>query len=547
MTRLRLFVDTTDVAIETSPAFSPQSLSAIVSDESDQDLMRVVLSSHFMSREPRHFGFMMPLLNHILLLMLALLTSTAPLGAQDKKPDTPADPFAKWEKSIQAFEQEDAKSPPPKNKIVFVGSSSVRMWKTEPSFPGFQVINRGFGGSQIADSVHFIDRLVLKHEPRDVVFYAGDNDIASGKNADRVFSDFKAFADKLHAGLPQARLHFIAIKPSVSRWKMAETQRVANQAIAKYAQSTDWVSFVDIWDAMLDGEGQPRSSLFLKDGLHMSEDGYRIWNAAVLSHLLGANEKAEVSPRELSPAGEHIYRVKSSFQASETKIRVLVPEDLPTNARPRVVYLLPVEAQDERKYGDGLEEARRLNLANRYGVICVAPTFSHLPWYADHPTDRAIRQESYMLKVVVPAIEARYPTSGKAEDRLLLGFSKSGWGAFSLLLRHPKQFGRAAAWDAPLMMKASGNYGSGSIFGTDENFKRYQLTELVQQQAAVWGTTPRLIHLSYGNFRAEHVEFEATLNQWKISHVYQDGPSRKHVWESGWVEDAARLLLNVDK
>gem|GEM_PF-510993 len=489
----------------------------------------------------------MPLLNFNTLLTLALLACTTMLRAQDKKPDAPADPFAKWEKSIQAFEQEDAKSPPPKNEIVFVGSSSVRMWKTEPSFPGFKIINRGFGGSQIVDSVHFIDRLVLKHEPRDVVFYAGDNDIAGGKTAERVFSDFKAFADKLHAALPQARLHFIAIKPSVSRWKMAETQRVANQSIANYAQSTNWISFVDIWEAMLDADGKPRGSLFLKDGLHMSEDGYRIWNAAVLSHLLGANEKTEVSARELSPNGEHVYHVKSSFQSDETKIRVLVPEDLPMNARPRVVYLLPVEAQDERKYGDGLEEARRLNLANRFGAICVAPTFSQLPWYADHPTDRAIRQESYFLKVVVPAIEARYPTSGKAEDRLLLGFSKSGWGAFSLLLRHPQQFGRAAAWDAPLMMKAASNYGSGAIFGTDENFQRYQLAELVQQQTAAFGTTPRLIHLSYGNFRAEHVEFEALLNQRKVSHLYQDGPSRKHVWESGWVEDAARLLLNAEK
>lgn len=488
----------------------------------------------------------MPLLKNCLLTLIFALTPLVAV-AQDKKPDAPQDPFAKWEKSIQAFEDEDQKSLPPKGEIVFVGSSSVRLWKTEPSFPGFKIINRGFGGSQIADSVHFIERLVLKHEPRSVVFYAGDNDIAGGKSAERVFSDFKAFADKLHAKLPQARLHFIAIKPSTSRWKLADTQRAANAAIAKYAQSTDWISFVDIWVAMLDAEGQPRANLLLKDGLHMNEDGYRIWNAAVLPHLLGADAKTEISSREIAPTGEHIYRVKSAFQSGETKLRVLLPDDLPTNARPRVVYMLPVEANEERRFGDAIEEARRINLANRFGVICVAPTFSQLPWYADHPTDLAIRQESYFLKVVVPAIEARYPTSGKADDRLLLGFSKSGWGAFSLLLRHPKQFGKAVAWDAPLMMKAPGNYGSGPIFGSDENFKRYQLSELAQQHAASFGAAPRLIHIGHGNFRAEHIEFESLLNRLKVSHLHQDGPNRKHVWESGWVEDAALLVLGAGR
>ncbi len=488
----------------------------------------------------------MPLLKHCLLLTLLALTSAAPL-AQDKKSESPQDPFAKWEKPIQAFEQEDEKSPPPKGEIVFVGSSSIRLWKTEPSFPGFKVINRGFGGSQIADSTHFIERIVLKHEPRIVVFYAGDNDVASGKSAERVIADFTAFAEKLHAKLPQTRLLFIAIKPSTSRWKLADTQRAANEGIAKLAASTDWISFVDIWKAMLNDDGQPRADLLIKDGLHMNADGYRIWNAALLPHLLGADVKTEISPREVAPNGEHVYRLKSSFQSGETKIRVLVPDEMPTNARPRVVYLLPVEANEERRYGDGLEEARRINLANRFGVICVAPTFSQLPWYADHPTERAIQQESYFLKVVVPAIEARYPTSGLADDRFLLGFSKSGWGAFSILLRHPKQFGKAVAWDAPLMMKAPGNYGSGPIFGSDDNFQQYQLTALAKQRAALFAAAPRLVHLGYGNFRAEHVAFDALLEELKISHLYQDGPQRKHLWESGWVDDAAKLLLGAER
>ena len=451
---------------------------------------------------------------------------------------------SKWKKSIAAFEEQDQQTPYPKGQIVFVGSSSIRLWNTDAAFPGFHILNRGFGGSQVADSVQFIDQLVLKHEPKTVVFYAGDNDIAGGKSPEQVAADFRQFAEKLHAKLSQTKLLFIVIKPSVSRWKLAGQQMAANKLIEEYARQTDFVTLIDVWKPMLDSDGQPRPSLFLKDRLHMNEDGYRIWNAMVLPYLLGDSDRVEVSEREVAGNGEHAYQVKSTLQAQETQVRVLLPDDLPSNARPRVVYVLPVEAANERRYGDGLEECRRLNIANRFGVICVAPTFSHLPWYADHPTDRSIRQESYFLKVVVPLIEARYPTSGKAQDRLLLGFSKSGWGAFSLLLRHPKALGKAVAWDAPLMMNAPGNYGSGPIFGGNENYQLYQLSKLVPQQAAHFKDSPRLIHLGYGNFQSQHVEFEALLNAHNISHVYQNGPSRKHDWNSGWVDDAARLLFS---
>ena len=123
------------------------------------------------------------------------------------------------------------------------------------------------------------------------------------------------------------------------------------------------------------------------------------------------------------------------------------------------------------------------NLANALHAIFVAPTFSHLPWYADHPTERDIRQETYFLNVVVPLIERRYPARAERAGRLLLGFSKSGWGAWSLLLRHSDLFGKAAAWDAPLMMDQPGRYGSGAVFGTQSNFHKYQITKLLEHRA----------------------------------------------------------------
>src|SRR5205807_6283589 len=138
---------------------------------------------------------------------------------------------------------------------------------------------------------------------------------------------------------------------------------------------------------------------------------------------------------------------------------------------------------------------------NKLQAVFVAPTFSHLPWYADHPTKAEMRQEAYFLKVVVPFTEKPYRLQAEASGRLLLGFSKSGWGAFSLLLRHPDVFAKAAAWDAPLMMDAPGKYGSGDIFGTKENFQKYQLTRLLEERAGKLGDGKRLAVLGYGNFR----------------------------------------------
>ncbi len=253
---------------------------------------------------------------------------------------------------------------------------------------------------------------------------------------------------------------------------------------------------------------------------------------------------AKISAAEVAANGERVHRVQSQWQAGETLVRVLLPTQIDDSKKHRVLFVLPVEAGIEHRYGDGLDEIRQLDLHNRHRLICVAPTFSHLPWFADHPTDPTIRQESYLLRTVLPLIEERYPVRRERSGRLLLGFSKSGWGAFSLLLRNPDVFEKAAAWDAPLMMAEPGKYGSGPIFGSTENFRGYQLTELLRRQAKPLGPSPRLLHLGYDNFRTEHVGFEALLNELNVPHIYQSGPQRKHVWQSGWVEDAVRLLVD---
>ncbi|MBP87052.1 MAG: hypothetical protein CMJ64_10105 [Planctomycetaceae bacterium] len=225
---------------------------------------------------------------------------------------------------------------------------------------------------------------------------------------------------------------------------------------------------------------------------------------------------------------------------------MLTPDKSEPGELHRVLYLLPVEKLGEARYGDGLAEAARLDLPNRYGVICVLPEFSDLRWYADHPTDNKLRQEAYFINEVLPMIESSHPVVEGRAGRMLVGFSKSGWGAFSLLLRHPNLFDKAAAWDAPLTKTAPDQFGMGPIFGTQENFARYQITKSVRKVATSLGNEPRLFHLGYGAFREHHTAFESLLGNLNVPHVYHDGPAREHNCSSGWLAEATELLLRTD-
>jgi len=195
-------------------------------------------------------------------------------------PRTEAD-TNRWEGAIEAFEKRDAVNPPEPGAILFVGSSSIRFWKTDEAFGNLDVINRGFGGSQTSDVVHYMDRIVLPYAPRQIVLYAGDNDIAAGKSPRQVFADTKGFCERVHDTLPDTEILYIAIKPSILRWNLVDKMREANALIREYAQADDRIVFVDVDPVMLDEHGQPREELFMKDGLHLSEEGYALWNGIV--------------------------------------------------------------------------------------------------------------------------------------------------------------------------------------------------------------------------------------------------------------------------
>ena len=186
---------------------------------------------------------------------------------------------------MQGFAERDAASPPPKGAVLFIGSSSIRLWDTLASdFPGVSVINRGFGGSEIRDSTWYADRIVVPYAPRQVVLYAGDNDLFSGRSPVQVRDDFRAFVQRVRRDLPQVEIAYIANKPSPSRANLLDLQRQAN-ALIKADATRLKVNFIDVFTPMLDAQGQPREELFLLDRLHMNAAGYEVWKQAVRPYL----------------------------------------------------------------------------------------------------------------------------------------------------------------------------------------------------------------------------------------------------------------------
>jgi lysophospholipase L1-like esterase len=189
----------------------------------------------------------------------------------------------KWDAAIQKFEDRDKVSPPPTNGIVFVGASSIVRWNLPEYFPelGAKAINRGFGGSQSVDSVRYVDRIVVPYHPRIVVYYAGDNDVEANVPASEIAHQFELFDGKVHQALPQTKIIFISIKPSIRRWKWIETIKSANAMVKAYCAKEKHLAFMDIEQQMLGTDGKPNPDLLVADGLHMTPAGYRIWTAAL--------------------------------------------------------------------------------------------------------------------------------------------------------------------------------------------------------------------------------------------------------------------------
>jgi lysophospholipase L1-like esterase len=221
-----------------------------------------------------------------LLALCIVLLSLVPLHAA---PD-------KWEKEIARIEASIASEKPAKGGIVFVGSSSIRLWKMLKSdFPLHSVVNHGFGGSQIEDSTYFADRIIFPLEPRLIVLYAGGNDLNAKKTPDQVVADYEAFVAKVRAKLPNAEIAYISVAGNPARWAQVEKVKEVNRRIEEITKKDSKQKFINVFPHMLGEDGTPKPDIFVADRLHMNEKGYAIWKEVVLP-FLGPPDKATASP-----------------------------------------------------------------------------------------------------------------------------------------------------------------------------------------------------------------------------------------------------------
>jgi lysophospholipase L1-like esterase len=206
----------------------------------------------------------------------ALADEPAPASATVPDPDP-----ERFAYDLRNFAARDHKNSFPHNAVLFVGSSSIRNWYTADAFPDLPVINRGFGGSQISDVLHFFDDIVTKYRPKVIVFYSGDNDTNAGKSPQQIFADFAKFVARVHGSLPETHVIALPIKPSLARWAKWSQMQQTNALMTRLDQRDDRLQLVDTATPLLGPDGQPRKELFLDDGLHLNPRGYALWNEAL--------------------------------------------------------------------------------------------------------------------------------------------------------------------------------------------------------------------------------------------------------------------------
>ena len=361
---------------------------------------------------------------HILVSLVAAAASVPVAAAQDVYPRA-----ALWEKTIAQFEAWDAKNAFPADGVLFVGSSSIRMWPTRTQFPALPIINRGFGGSHIADVNHYADRIVLPYAPRVIVFYAGDNDVADGKTPQQVFDDYQAFVEIAHDKLPHTRIIFVSIKPSLSRWTLWPQMRDANDLIRRFSQNDASLLYADVAGPMLDDAGLPRKELFFDDGLHLNDEGYQVWTrilSAVLDEALGRSTAGATEPRL------HSCQVtRAVTKTVSVRYLLYLPPDYQQDAARRWPLLLFLHGAGER--GDDLDKVkihgppRYIAEGKDYPFVIVAPQCPAEQWW----------DIDAVLGLLDHVTETLRIDPGRV---YLTGLSMGGFGTWQAAARSPERF-----------------------------------------------------------------------------------------------------------
>lgn len=343
-----------------------------------------------------------------------------------------ADPDPKrFEKAIDRFAAGDRKNAPPSDPILFVGSSSIVMWQSAEAFPGYPIVNRGFGGSHISDVLHYYEQVVRPYDPKLIVFYCGDNDIASGKTPERVLADFAKFRARVSEDFGSVPMIYIPIKPCRSRWEFWPKSSEVNQTIEKQARSDASLIYADTASVLYDVNGEPDASLFLDDQLHLNADGYAKWNAVVAPLL------AKYAEASLENAGEAEKAKLAPLTAESLSIRFVayLPRGYEQDSEKTWPLVLFLHGSGER--GDDLTRVlfhgppKHAKAGEPYPFILIAPQCPNGRWWS--------------MGELVSLLDHAQQTCRVDPDRVYLtGLSMGGFGSFQLASIVPERFAAVA-------------------------------------------------------------------------------------------------------
>ena len=213
------------------------------------------------------------------IILFFLLIATQVVNAQQSPP---------YYNDIQQFKKLDSAAFPAKNSILFIGSSSFTMWRdVQEYFPGYQIVNRGFGGSTLLDQIRYVNDIVYPYQPRQIVIYCGENDLAASDSVDgkMVAERFIQLHKLIRAKYPKVQIAYVSMKPSPSRQLLLSKMRDGNSRIEEFLKKDKYASYIDVYNEMIDSDGKPVADLFLDDNLHMNSKGYAIWKKAIAPHL----------------------------------------------------------------------------------------------------------------------------------------------------------------------------------------------------------------------------------------------------------------------
>jgi lysophospholipase L1-like esterase len=210
------------------------------------------------------------------------------VSCNENKQETSSEPLPSYWEDIRNFKNADSLSFPPANAILFIGSSSFTLWKdVQEYFPGYTIINRGFGGSTLADQMRYAGDIIFPYKPKQIIIYCGENDLAfDGVSAIVVFERFKKLFQMIREKYSEIPVAFISMKPSPSRRSLIPAMREGNQLIKEFLSAQKNTDFIEVYNLMLDASGEPISEIFISDSLHMNAKGYAIWQKAIQPYLL---------------------------------------------------------------------------------------------------------------------------------------------------------------------------------------------------------------------------------------------------------------------